>query len=569
MAKNYNAKMSKGKGRFSNNKRTSNGVNSNKSDNCSKFGHDDDTKSKFNANKSTSFNDPAWYGMDQALLRDSASVPFVFPMGAPVSTGLKDLPKTTIPGICAMELCPTFGYSNEPRSAINVASKSLYTFVRHANSGSRTYDAPDLMMYILAAADVFSYINFLQRVYGVAMLYNQMNRYIPEALLRAMHVDPNSIRNNLANFRYGINVLINKAASLAVPANITLFRRKAFIYSNIYKEGMSIKDQLYMFVPAGFYQYSDPGNLLFRPFVPGTLTVPTSPSARSNSFKTDDHTEMTYEDLISYGYSLLDTLFGSEDMGLMNGDILKAYGTEGILKLQELPENYAIDFVFDIAVLEQMKNAYVTPVTFANGTDDTPAFRRDTWSTPNSTTTYPVPIWIKNNDVIHGPYMITEPMAHTSDLDLCNKWITTQSEVVTPELVMENSRLVPGFDPFPAPDEAWNRIRCMTEVLAQVHYYQFNADGVTLESTNQNSVDYTIDISKKKAVEDIARMGAFRFRPFSFISANYGTSNAPDRHIALFTNIDNYTVCDNQTVSRLNDTALMSLLNVPSVAKAY
>lgn len=524
-------------------------------------------------NKSTSFNDPAWYGMDQALLRDSASVPFVYPMGAPVDVNIKGFEKATVPGICTMELCPTIGFSADPKSAINVAAKSLYTYVRHANSGSRNYDAPDMMMYILAAADVFSYINYLQRVYGVAMLYNQMNRYIPEALLQAMHIQPDSIRNNLANFRYGINVLINKASSLAVPSDIALFRRKAFLYSNIYKEGISIKDQLYMFVPTGFYQYSDPGFLMLVPLVPGTVIVPSKPSATNYEFRTAKYTDMTYEDLLEYGNSLLDTLFGSEDMGLMNGDILKAYGSDGILKLQELPENYSIDFVFDIAVLEQMKNAYTTELWFTLGSTSVAhdIYRRSTWAVADQRKSCDFPIKINNSSAIYGPYISSFPCTKNDNIvDPGNKWITTQSEVITPDLVMENSRLIPGIMKTDRLVDGLYAVYCMTEVLVDVTFYQFNTDGITLESTDITKSYYEIsEDADNKAVYDISRMGAFRFRPLAYLTRRVGTAPEEKVQLSLFTNIDNYTVCDNQTIMRLNETALLSLLNVPSVAKAY
>lgn len=540
----------------------------------SSYDNDDKCSKKFDdrITKSTSFNDPAWYGMDQSLLRDSASVPFVYPMGAPVSTGMALKSQVTVPGICAMELCPTTGFSVEPNSPINIAANSLYTFVRHANSGSRNYDSPNLMMYILAAADVFSYINFLQRVYGVAMLYNQMNRYIPEGLLKAMHVDAKSVRDNLANFRYGINVLINKASSLAVPANIPLFRRKAFIYSNIYKEGMSLKDQLYMFVPAGFYQYADPANLNFVPFVPGQLIIHTAQGSTVSDFNVADHTEFTYSDLLNYGMDLLSTLFGSEDMGIMNGDILKAYGSEGILKLQELPENYSIDFVFDIAVLEQMKNAYAVELTYASSNTDAPniIFRRDSFTKVNTKVTYNLPFFESNKSVIFGPYIVSRPCVRNNDIDSGNKWITTQSEVVTPDLVMENSRLIPSITTSSELKSGFLAVNAMTEVLVDTHYYQMNVDNTDLESTHFHVAYITYDktVDRIPSATDLCRVNAFRFHPFMYMIQQTNTSPVT-YDVQLYSNIDNYTICDNDVIFRLNQTALMSLLNVPSVAKAY
>lgn len=520
--------------------------------------------------KSESFNDPAWYGMDTALLRDSASVPFVYPMGAPVTTGIEIKPKMTIPGICAMELCPTTGFSTDPNSPINIAANTLYTYVRHANSGSRNYDSPNLMMYILAAADVYSYINYLQRVYGVAMLYNQMNRYIPDALFSAMHIDGKSIRDNLANFRYGINLLINKASSLAVPSDIPLFRRKAFIYSNIYKEGMSIKDQLYLFVPTGFYQYSDPGRLMLRPLVPGEIYVDTSAGATTSRYITGDHIDMNYQDLLNCGNDLIGTLLGSEDMGVMNGDILKAYGTNGILKLQEVPENYTISFAFDIAVLEQMKNAYICDLMYASSGSDVPSvsMRRSTFEKVNTSIKYNLPFIENTESVIYGPFIESRPCCKATAVDSGNKWITTQAEVVTPDIVMENSRLIPAVLSTRKLASGLSAVHAMTEVLVNVRYYQFDADGTTLQNTSTvlPYIQYEATGTPPSAV-DLCRINAFRFHPFMYLLQ--GTTVAGKYELELFTNIDNYSICTNDVIYRLNETALMSLLNVPSVAKAY
>lgn len=206
-------------------------------------------------------NDPAWYAASNELLRDSASIPYSWPVGTPIDFHnplnlTAENRKWAVPGIQSIQLVPSVGLSDSPSSPINVAANATYAFVRHANAGHSNYDAPDLMLYIMAMSQVYSYICYLQRAYGVATLYAQTNRYLPDALLTAMGCNPGAIRSGLSDFRYGINVLINKAASFAVPAEMTVFNRQAFLYSNIYTEGTSIKDQLYMYNPNGFWQYS-------------------------------------------------------------------------------------------------------------------------------------------------------------------------------------------------------------------------------------------------------------------------------------------------------------------------
>lgn len=503
-------------------------------------------------------NDPMWYSSSAALLRDSASLPFSYPFGAPVESGIDTL-YVTIPGICALEVAPTVGYSDRPNSPINIAANNLYTFVRHANSGSRNYDAPNLMMYVTAVADLYGYVNFLTRVYGISMLYSQRNLYIHDALMRAMYVNPDSIRSNLANFRYGINVLINKVSSFAVPANIPYFRRKAFLYSGVYKEGMSVKDQLYLFVPSGFFQYMDPGILTFRPFRDGTLTVnaaaPEKHDIKWKSSESDDGL-MTVNQLLRYGTALFDTLAGSEDMGVMNGDIMKAYGVENLLKLAEVPENYTIDFVFDINVLEQMKNAVVLPMTYgeSNTVGSPRIFHRDDFASKTDVE-FKQAVYEDATNVLMGPILKSYPMVSNKAQYLGNKWITTQADVATPEIIIENSRLIPGVT---ATSSSLAVLSTMTEVVTRVLYYQLNPSG-DLRYTKQADSFYTTETN----AIDTARLSAFKYRPFAMFYIKKDSSV----FMELWTNMDNYTVMSNAEAGRLNETALLSLLNVPNVGK--
>lgn len=297
-------------------------------------------------------NDPAWYAANAALLRDSASIPYSWALGTPIdmSNPLNvnaDKRKVIIPGLQTLYLTPSVGQSSSADSPINVASNSTYAFIRHANSGHSNYDAPDLMLYIMAMSQVYSYIVFLQRAYGAATLYAQRNRYIPDKLLEAMFIDPR-VRTNLADFRYGINMLIQKAASFAVPNTMSYFNRQAFLYGNIYCEGESLKDQLYMYCPDSFWKYQWNATDSSGELVPTQFYGGTGGQGYFGVFG-----------LIEYGNAMLDALIMDEDMNIMSGDILKAYGSNNIIKLQPLATEYPILPIFNLGVLEQMKNATV------------------------------------------------------------------------------------------------------------------------------------------------------------------------------------------------------------------
>lgn len=172
-------------------------------------------------------NDPAWYASDPNLAKDAASIPFSWASGTEsditggssvVMATSRSRLKFTAPGVLVQYLTSSLGETESPASPINIASTAVYSYVRHANSGSSNYDSPDLMLYILAMGDILAMTNFCIRAYGVASLYSSRNRYLPDGLLRAMCIDPVDMRQNLAQYRYGLNLLMNKASSLAVPS---------------------------------------------------------------------------------------------------------------------------------------------------------------------------------------------------------------------------------------------------------------------------------------------------------------------------------------------------------------
>lgn len=315
-------------------------TNNGKSNKSNKKGSRANSKRNFNSSNGTSdlkstTNDPSWYAVDSSLLRDAASIPFSRAVGTQVPLDFNSAAfwdegtkvEYSVPGVMTLEIIPTYGSIEDKNSPINVAATATYSFIRYANSGHANYDSVDLMLYLCAMSQVYSYINYLQRIYGLATLYSQRNRYMPRTLLYATGVDPDDVINNLANFRYGINVLINQAASLSVPANMPIFARQAFLYQNVYSEGQTVKDQMYMFTPEGFLFFHESAD----PDGAGSLEL--------NHL---GHTRRKCSELLEYGQRMLQPILQSEDMNIMSGDILKAYSANSLIKLTSVPEDYSV-----------------------------------------------------------------------------------------------------------------------------------------------------------------------------------------------------------------------------------
>lgn len=528
----------------------------------------------------TKSNDPAWYSVDPALLRDSASFPYSWPVGTSVNirpnytvNGVTpDQPLVQgyvndyyIPGIATFWLVPSFGHSDNASSALNLASQQLYTFVRHMNSGSANYDAVDLMLYIASMASVYSFINFLQRLYGTASLYAQKNRYLPKALFESQGVNYEDVSSNLANFRYRLNLLINKTASFAVPANIAYFKRQAFNYSAIYTEGESIKDQLYLQVPARMFQFGLDAdgagciNAVVTPMYSHFLANPTRLA--------------TTDDLFNFADSLITPLLYSEDFGIMNGDILKAYGRDNIITLSEVAPDYMVVPKFDLKVLEQMTNA--TLLDF---------FSRRSTTSPAGTSPFEGYV---HQDSTKG-FLITNTKfripiaANTSFYDVSQafgwiafsgaKIISTHAADPDADITVENTRLaavVKSIDfhqetGAQQPDYIDVDISAGSDILTYVGINCFTKPGVSVNTVlHSNTRVYTDNVGAAAIlIPALALASNFEFLPQIFATVN----GAPDTMYSIW-DIGNYTVLHPQDGERLHETCLMSLLHVAQIAK--
>lgn len=322
----------------------------------SRFTKERDLDSDYNCQKSKS-NDWRWYAQNEALLRDSASFPYTWPLGTRLNMGGEvavDVNKGSIPGIMAIHTAPAFGWSDQSNSPINVAMRNIYSFVRHANSGSAMYDAPDLMLYLGAMDNLYSYLSYLKRIYGVAMTYSLTNRYYPKAIVEAMGVDFDSLQSNLADFRAAINVLAVKIGSLCVPASMSYFAKHMWMYDGYYLDSNQDKAQTYLFVPDGFFQFGldddGAGMLYYKPLGMWDSIGSTTPSQVEMSDLLD------YHQLIDYGNQLIMPILTSEDMNIMSGDILKAFGSNMLYKVDGVSETYTVLPSYDEEVLSQIEN---------------------------------------------------------------------------------------------------------------------------------------------------------------------------------------------------------------------
>lgn len=310
----------------------------------------------------SSANDWQWYAQNQQLVKDYASYPFGKALGSrlwisstvsqPGTSGGTLINNQAIPGALVYYYQPSVGSPQDANAPINVAARNIYSFVRHANSGHTNYDAPDLMLYLIAMDSVYMYHSFMKRILGLLFDYSTLNRYYPESLIMSMGVDFDDISHHISDLRGFINQYAVKMGSMCIPNSMSYMARHVWMTEGLYTDASSAKAQTYMYVPCSYYKFGldaeGKGQLQKVDFSTPHLGW----TMMSNNLK-------KFADLVDFGNALLDPILSNEDLNIMSGDVLKAFGDSGVVKISGIADGYMVLPMYNQEVLSQMENATI------------------------------------------------------------------------------------------------------------------------------------------------------------------------------------------------------------------
>nr|AVX53377.1 putative capsid [Marmot picobirnavirus] len=320
--------------------------------------------------KSGKFNDINDFLKNPMLLKAAASYP-IFPI---LGTAIGDAQPA--PGVMVFNWYPNFGnyqrtgivseglgtgtsldVSGAPL-ALNQSADSTYSFLVHANSRNYNYNAPDLMLLILAGGQVFSIIEAMKRAYGYCKHYVETDSYQPDAVVKAMGFDPSNLRANLGQAWFDLNNLIVQTRQIWVPNVFPIVTRWMDLNSNIYKDAPGDFAQTYLYVQSRFYMYDETTYQTGGALVPVTLED-------GNAFVPGFHgTKYPWSTWVSRAQKMINALIKSEDRGIIYGDMLNAYTAERIIALPEINSDYVIDREYSPEISMQVENTTVTPPSF-------------------------------------------------------------------------------------------------------------------------------------------------------------------------------------------------------------
>lgn len=536
MRNNSNNKFNSRSGRGSSDKEpryTSKSRNFKKKSGSSRPSKFDETSEKESV-PGAAYNDASWYVQSPAQAAAAANLSFGQATGDKfnlvdntvdpfINTHFRGLSN---PGFMAIRTMSTPGIAIAPTDPANLAAQDIYSYVRHANAGHANYDPQDLMLYLLAMDEMYTMYAWLKRAYGVARNYSSFNRYYPRAVLEAMNFDAADFQQNLANYHYFLLIVESMLRKFNVPTGLPYFTKHQWMYSNMYIDAVNVKAQTYFYTPSGYRTYKEMDGTKA-----GYLKYTEIPS--SKRFK--------YTDITALMYGMLDALSRSEDIGIMSGDIAKAYSS--LFSVPETPIDYQVLPGYNEEVLQQFHNATIL----------------DTW--------YQAVLGSNANtlDITQDPSEILlyfNPMASDITIGkekeiLCgNRMLDMQQDIPSPNDVIVATRLTSILNDN---GSLVTIDSCGSEIAVEaiIGYNQLEGETWTTKVNRGFGYTYTSVTGLSGLSLLISLYSAFSWRPMSNIIGN-PTDPETGFAIRLF-NVNNYTTVNKVELEKMHRLSLLGL----------
>lgn len=299
-------------------------------------------------------NDPSfWMGTELSI--NAAKYTTDQPYGAPFDSPEPNTEDFTPAGIARYDFVPFYGYVDSSIDSLNYVAKLMYDRINSKNSRDWSYDPSDLMLYILAVANLHALHAFVLRIIGMFNQVFMKNRYIWRPILESMSIKEPDYKtqtgvNTLSAWRDLANDMAILINIFPVPDNIAYFKRIKYMCSNIYFDQDTPKSSISYFCPAGFYGYQYDGSKI------GRIVLREAPWYDvDNQFQPGY--KVTIDNIKTYFNGLISNLTNDTDVSKMTSDIIKAFPDASWLTAPLIDESFSIDFTFDPLMNEMIHNA--------------------------------------------------------------------------------------------------------------------------------------------------------------------------------------------------------------------
>lgn len=265
--------------------------------------------------------------------------------------------ENAVPGLATIYFAPTPGLTYEGNaSAVNLAGRDQYTFLRYSNSRNAPYEAPDLILAELCIDSILMLINMGIKAYSVMKNNPYQNAYYPSAILKNMGFSYLDFSNDPQRLLGILNNAISQVNRIAIPGDLALTIRHSYLVSGLFLDAESPMAQTYQFVPSSYYMWMEGEGTLGNPNYADSVTIddlaPDYNIAKG----------LTISQYAGAINKLLQPLLGSQSvMDNMSGDILKAYGTENLLIMNPVDTNNVLVPIRSTSILGMIENLTIIP----------------------------------------------------------------------------------------------------------------------------------------------------------------------------------------------------------------
>lgn len=525
-------------------------------------------------------NDVSWYTKYPKLVEAQSSIIFNKIMGAlynytdkvksttgTLTVGHSD---SAIPGVVRLIWRPFHCAKGTLVDAINIASKNLYTFVRHANSGHVNYESSDLMQYVMAVQMLYVQVEQLKRDLRMTLTFNAQNRYAYQAVLESFgystaHIK--DLKDNYATLVGALNVVIAQLNTFKIPKDMNVLSRRLWMAHNVWKDDSLDKATYFAYFTDFYYHYDWANATLEGRIIADGLNGPSSFSA-SNDFRNRLNAIQTE----------INNLLAQEDIGIMIGDILKAYKDENCFSTSLLGLDEVIDAEFSDEMANQFRNATVLTNTASYGLDtgsitikqdanDSQILYEESGTSFYSGARNRGEYYFANNAFNPTGYHIGK----------YKPALVVDSDNPTNADVILNTRLSVGieyaFNSSSGPSNGFGKVtHCGTEIIITGHIVAFEMDQAGISSVRYTPFK-TVNLVETAAVSvegDLLALCAcsqISFAPNRIYLFGYstGTSSSPVYHGSIYNFVKgkNVVVLDEEWLTNMHDACQLSEYTIP------
>lgn len=303
-------------------------------------------------------NNPGYYYESQTVLDQVMNFSFNEYGNVPIVLKTdSDVPLTSYnPMVIAYYLNPCVpqtdgtvnGAGNSTLNGVTTAALRNYTFFCGSNNKTTLYPPQVVILVTEAVASMVSMGTWLSRALGIPYLYNYRNRAYPDMLYRAMGIDADDLRRNLAGYRIRFNTLLAIANRIPFPAELNVIAKAAEIYGSIYlDDDNSTLAQTYLFSPRSVWTYNE---------------IYDTNGAGLETTYVWDGTIHTFDHYLDIFENMLSALLNSTALNAVYSDIIRLVQTDKLSKtlvFNPIPENFTVIPVYNSEIATWIHNAVI------------------------------------------------------------------------------------------------------------------------------------------------------------------------------------------------------------------